>query len=155
QLELCLKPRVQRLLRPAAGSWRQRLRRWPFWFFVGIGLLPSVVFSGLNLQFNSQELIPHTDSELDPAINSFFWNVEVPTVNAVSFPIAIGLVVYFAWPVLVGVGKVGSGQQLPNEELARLRRRALWVGDSAAWIGFALWLVSGVVFPLWQNMHFG
>jgi len=155
QLELCLKPRVQRLLRPTPGSWRQRLRRWPFWFFVCVGLMPSVFFSVMNLQFNSREFIPPPDSPTNEAIHNFFWNVEVPVVNAVSFPVAIFLVFYVAWPVLVAVGRVGSGKQMPSEDLSRLRRRALWVGDSAAWLGMALWVISGIVFPLWQNLHFG
>ncbi len=123
QLDLCLKPRVQRLLRPTPGSWRQRLRRWPFWFFVGVGLMPSVFFSVMNLQFNSREFIPPPDSPTNEAIHNFFWNVEVPVVNAVSFPVAIFLVFYVAWPVLVAVGRVGSGKQMPSEDLSRLRRR--------------------------------
>ncbi|HTQ40452.1 MAG TPA: serine/threonine-protein kinase [Pirellulales bacterium] len=155
QLELCLKPRVQRLLRPSPGSLRQRLRRWPFWFFVCVGLMPSVIFSGLNLRFNSIEFIPLPDSPSNTAIHDFFWDVEVPVVNAVSFPIAVLLVFYVAWPVLIAVGRVGSGKQIPPEEHSRLRRRALWVGDSAAWVGMALWVISGIVFPAWQHLHFG
>src|SRR5262249_18226068 len=155
QLELCLQPRVQRLLRPRAGSWRQRLRRWPFWFFVGVGLLPSVVFSTLNLLFNSKEFIPPADSSSHIAISNFFWNVEVVVVNAVAFPIAIFLVFYFAWSVLVAVGKVGSGQSIDSADLVTLRHRALWIGDYAAWLGMALWVISGITFPLWQHLHFG
>jgi eukaryotic-like serine/threonine-protein kinase len=155
QLELCLKPRVQRLLRPTPGSLRQRLRRWPFWFFVGVGLMPSVVFSVLNLQFNSKEFIPPADTPTNTAIHDFFWNVEVPVVNALSFPIAILLVFYVAWSVLKAVGRMGSGKQVPPDDLRRLRGRSLWVGDSAAWMGMALWIISGIVFPFWQHMHFG
>jgi serine/threonine protein kinase len=155
QLELCLQPRVQRLLRPTPGSLRQRLRRWPFWFFVAVGVMPSLIFSTLNLQFNSKEFIPQSDSIQDKAISDFFWHVEVPVVNAAAFPIAIFLVFRFAWPVLVAVGTVGAGKPLPSDELSKLRRRALWVGDFAGWFGLSLWLVSGIVFPLWQNLHFG
>jgi eukaryotic-like serine/threonine-protein kinase len=81
--------------------------------------------------------------------------VEVLTVNAVAFPVAIFLVFRVAWPVLIAVGRVGSGKQMAPEELSRLRRRALWVGDAAAWVGMALWVISGIVFPLWQHLHFG
>lgn len=155
QLELCLKPKVQRLLRPTPGSLRQRLRRWPFWFFVCVGLMPSVFFSVMNLQFNSKEFIPPADSPVNTAIHDFFWHVEVPVVNAVAFPIAILLVFFFAWPVLTAVGRVGSGSSMPSDELSRLRRRSLWIGDGAAWVGMALWVTSGIVFPLWQHLYFG
>ncbi len=155
QLELCLQPRVQRLLRPTPGSWRQRLRRWPFWFFVAVGLMPSAVFSFLNLKFNSQDIVPPPDNADRTEINRFFWNVEVPTVNLVAFPIAIGLVVGFAWPVLKAVGRVGSGKPVDSADLARNRRRALWVGDFASWMGMSLWIISGFVFPFWLQMYFG
>ena len=155
QLELCLQPRVQRLLRPNPGSWRQRLRRWPFWFFVVIGLAPSVIFSTLNLAFNSGEIILPADTPEHTAVSNFFWKVEVSAVNGVSFPIAIILVISFAWPVLTAVGKLGSGQKIESEELARRRGRALWVGDFAAWMGMSLWIISGFVFPFWLDMHFG
>lgn len=150
QLELCLKPRVQRLLRPNPGSLRERLRRWPFWFFVVIGLLPSVGFSILNLNFNSKEMIPESGPIYD-----FFWYVQVPWVNGVSFPIAVFLVFRFAWSTLVAVGRAGTNKAIAGPELKRLRRRALWVGDYAGWLGMALWVISGIVFPLWLYLHFG
>ena len=155
QLELCLQPRVQRLLRPTPGSWRQRLRRWPFWFFVAIGLAPSMIFSTLNLAFNSEDIVPTPNNPSRVAINRYFWNVEVPVVNAVSFSIAILLVVGFAWPVLVAVGRVGRGKKVDSEELVRWRRRALCVWDFAGWFGMSLWVVSGFIFPFWLDMHFG
>ncbi len=150
QLDLCLKPRVQSLLRPKLGSLRQRLQRWPFWFFVAVGLMPSAVFSTLNLMFNSGQFIDETGPTHD-----FFWKVEVPVVNLVSFPIAIFCVFAFAWPVLAAVGRVASGKPMDLNRLTTLRWRALWVGDFAAWFGMALWLVSGVIFPYWQYLHFG
>ncbi len=150
QLDLCLKPRVQRLLRPMPGSWRERFRRWPFWFFVILGLMPSAVFSMANLAFNKGQFIPDEGAQRE-----FFEQVQVPVVNGFSFPIAVGLVVGFAWPVLVAVGRVGTGKPIGYDDLARLRHRALWVGDAAAWVSMALWVVSGFVFPVWQYMRFG
>jgi serine/threonine protein kinase len=151
-LELCLVPRAQRLLRPRRGSWWDRFRRWPFWFFVALGLVPSAVFAVLNLNFNvlQNKVLAPDSPEL-----AFFQNVEVPVVNGTAFPIAVALVVGFAWPVLIAVGRVGGGRKVDSDQLALCRRRALWVGDSAAWIGLSLWVISGVVFPLWMNLHFG
>jgi serine/threonine protein kinase len=155
QLELCLRPKVQRLLRPNAGSLRQRLRRWPFWFFVGVGLMPSVFFSVMNVTFNWNAFIPKGDLPIYTEIANFFWHVEVPANNAVAFPIAIFSVFYVAWPVLIAVGRITSGKQLPVEEYSRLRRRSLWVGDSAAWFGMLLWIVSGIAIPASLRWHFG
>jgi serine/threonine protein kinase len=150
QLELCLQPHVQRLLRPRPGSWRERFRRWPFWFFVTIGLAPSVIFSFLNLQFNKENLAQYDkQAQLD-----FFW-VEVLAVNGVLFPIAIALVLWFAWPVLRAIGKAGSGKPIESAIAPELRRRSLRVGDFAAWMGMVLWIVSGIAFPAGQLMKFG
>jgi len=151
QLELCLQPHVQRLLRPRPGSWRERFRRWPFWFFVTIGLAPSVIFSFLNLRFNQENLARRDEqTQLD-----FFKSVEVPVVNGVLFPIAISLVLWFAWPVLVAVGKAGKGKPTESATTPNLRRRALRVGDFAAWMGMALWIISGIAFPAGQLIKFG
>jgi serine/threonine protein kinase len=147
QFELCLQPHVQRLLRPRPGSLGERLRRWRFWMFVAVGLLPSVVFSSLNLSFNVSQFVQSD-------VADFFWT-QVKVVNGVAFPIAIFLVVQFAWPVLVAVGRAGSGKPIDSTELEKLRKRALWVGEYAGWLGMALWVISGVVFPLWQHIHFG
>jgi serine/threonine protein kinase len=150
QLELCLQPHVQRLLRPRPGSWRERFRRWPFWFFVTIGLAPSVIFSFLNLQFN-QDNLTHHDKEAQ--LN--FFKLEVLVVNGVLFPIAISFVLWFAWPVLLAVGKAGSGKPIESTTTPKLRRRALRVGDFAAWLGMSLWLLSGIAFPAGQLFKFG
>jgi hypothetical protein len=129
------------------------LRRWPFWFFVGLGLVPNAIFSSLNLAFNSGQIIPERGQ--NAAIFDYFWHVQVWVVNGVAFPIAVFLVFRFAWDVLREVGRTGSGQTIDANELVRLRRRALWVGDYAGWLGMALWLISGIVFPLWLHLKFG
>jgi hypothetical protein len=139
-------------LRPRPKSIRERVQGFPFLFFVLVGLIPSVAFSMLNLEFNSREMIP-TDPE-DP-IHQFFWNVQVPTINGVAFPIAVAVVFYFAWPVLRTVRHVKLSKPTDPAEFPRLRRRALWVGDCAAGLGMLLWIISGIAFPFWLHMHFG
>lgn len=150
QLELCLQPHVQRLLRPRPGSWRERFRRWPFWLFVTIGLAPSVIFSVANLKFNEV----HVAAKI-PEQHAFFQNVEVWWVNGTLFPLAVFFVLWFAWPVLVAVGRAGAGNRIDSSRAAALRRRSLWVGEFAAWLGMSLWVISGIVFPAWQRIHFG
>ncbi|MCC7083809.1 MAG: serine/threonine protein kinase [Pirellulales bacterium] len=150
QLELCLQPRVQSLLIARPKSLRQWMRRYPFWCFVALGLVPSAVFSTGNLILNKSEFVPKGDE-----IKNFFEGVEVPVVNFLSFGLAIGVVFRFAWPVLYTVRKVVYGNQVQSEPLPQIRLRALHVGDCAGWFGFALWMISGIVFPGWMHLRFG
>jgi eukaryotic-like serine/threonine-protein kinase len=153
QLELCLQPRVQRLLRPAPKSWRQRIQSWPFVPFVIFGLIPSAVLSYANLKFNGIAIMEQTKS--NPAVIDCFNNAQVPIINGVSFPIAVILVLRFAWPPLIAARRIGKGATIGSSEAALARRRCLWVGDYAAWVGMALWIISGVAFPLWLQLRFG
>src|SRR5262249_51656255 len=148
QLELCLKPQLQSLLRPAAGSRRQWLRRKPVTWFVVVGLLPSVLFSVVNWGFNHDVFVHAT-------VKDFFERVEVPVINGVMFPIAIYLVLRFTWPILRAIRRTIAGERIEATELAAVRRRALWIGDFTAWLGMALWTITGISFPAWMYFHFG
>src|SRR5262249_15354394 len=62
---------------------------------------------------------------------------------------------WFAWPVLAAVGSAGSGKPIEAATTPKLRRRALRVGDFAAWMGMSLWIISGIAFPAGQFIKFG
>jgi eukaryotic-like serine/threonine-protein kinase len=151
QLDLCLLPRVQELLRPPVESKRHWLRRWPLTFFILIGLTPSAIFSYFNLLINGKEIMGKTQ----PEVQDFFNYVEVPVINGVMFPIAVFLVVRFAWPAMQQLRRAANRQELEAAALSKARTRALWVGDYAAWLGMALWIVTGLAFPTWLHLHFG
>jgi hypothetical protein len=129
------------------------MQRWPFWFFVAQGLVPSALFSIGNLEFNSRNFIEREG--IDPRLGVYFNNVEVLPVNIVSFGLAITVVFRFAWPVLLAVRNLVHRKPVDPESLPAIRRRALWIGDCAGWFGMSLWVLSGIVFPGWLNLRFG
>lgn len=146
QLELCLQPHVQRLIRPRAGSFREKLRKYPIWAFVLAGVFPHIVFSVLNIVFNKWLIIDHLPEEAQ----SLFWN-QVAAVNTIAYAIGVGIGVRLVWPVIRAVKGYRRGAPPPAEGLPSLRRRSLTIGDFLTWLGFVLWLVSGIVFPVWLN----
>ncbi|HEV2970710.1 MAG TPA: serine/threonine-protein kinase [Pirellulales bacterium] len=147
QFKLCLQPRVQRLLRPRPGSLRQMMRDYPIWVFVVAGVIPHVVFSVLNLIFNYL-LIVRKLAENAPNIKSVFWN-QVLTVNSIAYILGVALAVYLVWPVIKAVRGYSRASPPDRESLPALCRRSLVVGDYITWLGFALWILSGFVFPIW------
>jgi serine/threonine protein kinase len=144
QLELCLQPHVQRLIRPRAGSFREKLRKYPIWAFVFAGVLPHIVFSVLNIVFNKWLIIDHLPEEAQ----SLFWN-QVVAVNTIAYTFGVGLGVRLVWPVIKAVKGHLKQNPPPAELLPFLRRRSLTIGDILTWLGFVLWLASGIVFPAW------
>ena len=126
--------------------------RHPLLFFVLIGLMPSAVFGIANFLFNQGG--NHTPLEGD-AVGDYFMHIEVPCVNGLLYPIAVLSVVMFAWPVLTTVSKIGKGRRIDASILPGIVSSAPCVGDFAAWMGMSLWIISGIIFPGWLNLHFG
>lgn len=122
----------------------------PLFYFIVVGLAPSAIFGFLNYLFNRGQNTP-----IAGATGEFFERVEVRWVNGLLYPIAVFFVVLFAWPVLTAVAQTVRGSRLDAVQLPKLRRRSLYVGNCAAWIGMALWIASGIIFPGWLKLHFG
>ncbi len=153
RLDLCLQARVQDLLHPPRVSKRHWLRRWPLTFFIAIGLTPSIIFSVFNLGFNDIEIMGN--EIIKPEVKDYFHHAQVPVINAVGFSVAIVLVVWFCWPVMKLLRQSGNRQKIDPAALPSARRRALWIGDFAGWLGMALWIVTGLSFPTWLHLRFG
>jgi hypothetical protein len=126
------------------------MRMHPLLFFIVIGLAPSAIFGAANYLFNR---VQHTPTEGEQG--EFFERYEVPWVNGLLYPVAVFAVVGFAWPVITCVAQIGKRRAIDATILPKLRRRALWVGDFAGWVGMALWIVSGAAFPGLHRLHFG
>ena len=92
---------------------------------------------------------------IKPEVQDFFNTVQVRVINGVTFSIAIFLVVRFSWPVLTALRRAARHENVAPDELHRARRRALWIGDYAAWLGMGLWVVTGLTFPTWLHLRFG
>jgi len=151
QLQLCLQPKVQQLIRPAPGSWRQVISTWPAFSIVLAGLFPNVIAGLLNIAYNLNEII----KRLTPAEVAFFREVQLVTVNGIAFSLGIGLGLWAILPVLAAARAMQAGKPCDPVQQAWLRRRALTLGDWIAWITLFEWLVSGVAFPLWIRLHVG
>ncbi|MBI3465137.1 MAG: serine/threonine protein kinase, partial [Planctomycetes bacterium] len=145
QLELCLQPQVQRLLRPAAGGWRRQACRSPWPTAILLGVAPNALASGFNIRYNWTEII----RDLNTPAQEVFQNIQLAVVNVTAYSIGITLAVVAAWPVLNAIRALSRGRQIERVRLPWLRNRCLWLGDYVAWIGIALWSVTGAVFPIW------
>jgi hypothetical protein len=145
QLELCLQPHVQRLLRPASGGWRRRVCRSPWMTTIFVGVAPNALASAFNIRYNWTEII----RDLNTPAQEVFQNIQLAVVNVTAYSIGITLAVMAAWPVMNGVKALANGRDIERARLPALRNRCLWLGDYVAWIGIALWTVTGAVFPTW------
>ena len=145
QLEICLQPRAIRLFRPREGSLRQMFRKAPVWSIILAGALPHVVVSYLNLRFNAAAIISH----LLPQQQEAFKSQQVVTINIACYTIGILWGCWLAWPVLKTVRWMNWRRPIDISRLPAVRHRSLWLGDYTSWMGYALWIISGLVFPLW------
>lgn len=145
QLEICLQPRAIRLFRPQAGSLRQMFRKAPVWAIIVAGVVPHVIVSAFNLTFNAKAII----SQLPPEQQTVFWGKQVLSINALAYSIGIIWGCWLAWPVLKTVRGLNRREAPDPQQLPTIRRRSLWLGDYISWMGYALWVISGLIFPLW------
>lgn len=151
QLELCLQPRTQRLLRPRQRSIQRFLQRQPLWSMLAAGLAPNVLISGVNIVYNHEAFIKY----LSPAAQELFRRVQLLVVNGVCYPLATIILILIALPILKAVWRVQHGGELDSAFAARTRRRVLAYGDLVAVVSAVTWLLSGVIFPLWIRVHEG
>jgi serine/threonine protein kinase len=140
ELDLCLKPKTRSLLHPTSGL-RAWARRHPLLVLYPTGLLPNVLASWFNIEYNRREIITHLPDAAE-MFRLLQW-----IVNSVLFPfgiIAFGLV---CWPIVRGLRKQTLGL-LSGEELAVLRKQSLRLGTAAAIVCLSCWIIADVVFPV-------
>jgi len=156
QLELVMQPRAQRLLRPRASRWKDLVRRLPSAAIVLAGLLPNMVMSQLNIQFNFDSLEQRLRQlkGLDVSwISDFFSSTQVLVVNAIAYPVGIALVFWLVIPLSRAIKRARRGKPPDAEHMEKTRDRNLRVGDYMARIALALWLITGPVFPIWIHYN--
>jgi len=147
QLELCLQPNVQRLLRPEPQDWTLVARRLALPALVLAGVIPNAAASVMNIAYNRWQII----GKLEPAAYDVFIR-QVFVVNPIAYLAAIILLLSLAMPIVRSVRARAFGQAIGAEELFKARRRALSIGDWVAWVSAIEWTLSGVVFPLWLRL---
>ncbi len=141
ELDLCLRPETRALVRPAAGGWRAAAGRHPLLAVYPPAVAVNAAASLFNIVYNTDEIVAHwTDAR--PA-----FELIVPVVNGVLFPLAMLAVGVALWPVVRGLGRVRAGDPPGAADLARLRRRTLRLGEITAGVCVACWVAAGVVWP--------
>ena len=148
QLELCLQPNVQRLLRPAPQDWTLVARRLCLPALVLAGVLPNAAASAMNIAYNRWQIIGKIGAD---AYAVFLRQLFV--VNPIAYLGAIILLLSLAMPIVRSVRARTVGLAIDSDELAKGRRRAISIGEWVAWVSAFEWAVSGVVFPLWLRLE--
>ena len=111
-LRLCLQPEARRLLRPQPGGWVGRLRRFALPILLAAILIPNLVAGFVNLLYNYEHIIKRF-----PDSDAAFWRVQM-VINTVFFPIGIGLVSVWIWPVAQAVKRAFPGAEGDSEQLS-------------------------------------
>ncbi len=150
QLELCLQPQVQDLLRPGPRSWRRWVVRWPVAALVLVALAANAPLSVLNSMYNLQEVLEAT--RVFEHQQQLFKNVQLVVVNVAAYVLGIAMSYWLMHPVIVGLRKVRAGETLEPEPWARSGGRCLNLGHDFALISLALWLTTSIVFPAWMDL---
>lgn len=140
-LRLCLNPRCWKLLQPPTRSLQRIPLAWPVTTVLLLTLLPSILAAVFNLFYNRQQIIQH----LDGAERTF--DLVQAVINAVAFPLGIGLTVRTARRVAREL------QRPPAQEPAAGGREVLLLGRNMARIALTLWTISGLAYPV--SLHFG
>ena len=141
ELDLCLRPETRALVRPAPDGWRDLARRHPLLAVYPPAIAVNTAASLFNIVYNTDEIVAHwTDAR--PA-----FELIVPVVNGVLFPLAMLVVGLALWPVVRGLRRVRAGDPPGAADLARLRQRALRLGEITAGVCVACWVAAGVVWP--------
>ncbi|MFD0360316.1 serine/threonine-protein kinase [Nocardia sp. GCM10030253] len=147
QLELCLDERARDLVYPPPSSWRLRLRPRLLPVVVLALIIPNVLASVYNIEHNRTLIIERLSLSAQHA-----WWVAAALVNAVFFPLGIGLVLYMSRYLLIVSRGLRQGREYNPQVLARARSDALRVGDRAVLVSFSLWSLAAIIFPL--VMHY-
>ncbi len=157
QLQLCLDPEVQALLRPGPENWRTRVAKYPVSSLVAVALIPNLILSVLNIAFNLRAIIASITSSMPDAqaeyIRQIFLGVQLAVVNVVTYSIGVGICIGLARKTARAVRRNVDG--LPAEQWLTVSRAALWFPRHCGWVVLFLWISSGFVFPMWIDMISG
>jgi len=145
-LELCLQPRARQVLAPSVRDWRRVARRYGMICVVLAALLPNALAAVFNYHYNRIEIIEQLKGAQD-----IFWRTQM-TINAIAFPLGLGIALGYSRPVVKGAQNAGRGEPLDAAVLQRLRLRCLKLGHYAAGISLALWLAAAPAYPIAINL---
>lgn len=151
QLSICLDPQARELVDPVedeAHSWR---RTFAIPILISMLLVPSGLAGIYNWIYNHNLLKhePNADQLLPVFYTTANW------VNAVAFPIGIGIGVYMTARVVNGVKAAHANRKRPREVDAARRIDCLRLGERSSLICLALWVISGLAYPIALHLAVG
>ncbi len=149
EIELCLQPRARRLLHGSAG-WRSFPKRYPVVTTIVCGLLPNMVMCLLNIAYNNRQMIKDLDAAVVPVFQQ-----AVAVINTIGYAIGLSTTLLVGRPAFRAVSQLARGKKPDPPVGPAALGRCLWIGDTAALVAAALWIVSGPIFPLWIELSVG
>ncbi|HTI51842.1 MAG TPA: serine/threonine-protein kinase [Planctomycetaceae bacterium] len=151
QLEICLQPKASQLLSPAARDWRRVVRGRGMLFVMLAAVVPNLVAAVFNYFYNRLQIVDNL-----PSANAqdVFWRTQM-IINAIAFPLGLGLAAAISRPVVAAVRRAETTAKQSAETLRWLRQRCLQLGHYAAGISLALWLVAAPAYPIAINLGTG
>jgi hypothetical protein len=150
ELDLCLQPRAQSLLR-GRGGLRTAARRHPVATTLVIGLVPNIVMSALNVAYNYSQIV----GALSDEAQQLFFGSQIAAVNSIAYALGLGYIVGTRWRLFGTLARLAGGGKLEAPPSIDLVRRCLRLGAATAVISALLWAVSGFVFPTWLRYGAG
>jgi hypothetical protein len=143
QLDLCRDEKVQSLLNPVAGSWRQRLQRFAVPAVVAAAAVPNTLAGAFNFIYNYDEIVKN----LGPAHQQEFWRV-MTVINCIAYPLGLGILWWLARIVVGVIREREASTSIPPERLRAASRWCLGLGHAAAVIGAVEWTIAGLAYPV-------
>ena len=134
ELELCLRPATRELVRPAPGGWRALVVRYPLLSVFLIALVPNILGSLFNIEYNEAEIIAHWPNAAEP------FRRLVPVVNGIFFPLGLFLLGLWIRPAIRGLSR--------DRTDVRARHVSLRLGARTAVVCVACWAVAGLIWPV-------
>ncbi len=143
RLEWCLDPQLRTLLdAPPKGvcAWLCRI---PLIAMIAAVAIPNIVLSVSNVLFN-------VNVNVEEAKRGEFMDV-VGLVNGIAFPVGIAIFAVVGWALRSVVRARVRNEATGEEQRVVARRRGLRLGATMAAVILPLWILGGIVFPLWQQ----
>jgi hypothetical protein len=137
RLRLALHPEAARLFDPGENSLRSRVTRISPWLVTGSAiLLPNIAAGVFNYLYNHQEIL---DDRMLAGLDKIAF-----CVNMVAYPLAIPVMVWFAWGLARGVRSANRHVRVLTEDVDD----TVNLGHRAALIGGTFWMIAGLIYPI-------
>jgi hypothetical protein len=151
EIMLCLNPRAWDLVNDLKSGWRDFARRFPKFALFPTNLPIFLAAGAFNLFYNYLVYLPEAKQALDEAkgvsFENAFW-LSAGVLNPVLYSLGSVLVIRWAVPMARALQKLNRGESVDDNLLAFARRRAVLLGHGVAAIGFGLWILAGIAFPV-------